>query len=151
MSKGSPKDYVLEAQASPLSFYDHILIDLVRKILVNDFEVIESYAKMMITVLVYLLPVYFSAISFISNILGKTLTSIYVSIIVVALLIISLIPFTLTIFPKKWRINPEDLSDIRELREEIVKRKYKYSLAGFILFLIGLILMAIQFLTIIFM
>jgi len=122
----------------------------VEDIMTGDLEVFRDFAKLMITLLTSLFPVYFAVLELLNVASKKNPFLIIFSVGVSISLLVSLLCFVFALLPLKGQFVPIDLVSVREFRDDALKKRRRYTIAGLITFLAALMLIVIQFILILY-
>jgi hypothetical protein len=124
-----------------LSDTDKAIIEDAKNALVNAIETIKNFAQSMVTLVSGLFAAYFALLKFvgIEDITSSKVIPIENLILLPPIFfILSLIMFVLAVLPVPGKLSLSLLSDMRESRRLILKRKYIFAIIGLILLVVAL-------------
>ncbi len=128
----------------PMTPHNKAIYEAGKSLLVEAVEVGRDYCKFMITTSLSAIPTYIALLKLIlpKDYVLKSIDEVFF-LVPIFLFIFSSIAFTLGYFPQKKSIRLDILENIERRRDSIINRRFTYSMIGFILFGISILLASV--------
>jgi len=141
-----PSIEVVAGTAVPLSIHDEAIIEVGRRLFVESVDVMRDFAKQMITISSGAIPVYVALLGLADLRHRNSTTLVLASLPAVAFLVAGLC-FVIALLPRKEFFSVQILDQMQETRRNLLRKRYRWILAGLGIFGTSIISSIIVILT----
>jgi len=129
---------VVPGSAAPLSVQEEAIFEAGQRMMAESNDVSKDFAKQMITVSSAAIPVYLALLQAI-GLSHRSRTAILLVSLPSLALLLSILLFVVALLPRTRLVSLEVISEIRDVRDKIIRARYRWLLIGLAVFSVAVL------------
>lgn len=143
-----PTDEIRVVETAPITAHNEALLEAGKVLLIQSIEIGRDFCKFMISICAGAIPVYLGLLKFVLS--DSHAFTVWQSVFVISCLVLfagALLVFVFGFFPQRSLFSLDIAEVIEKERKTTIRRRYACSVAGLVVFLVGVVIGAVSIIS----